>query len=224
MKHLKDQRGVALVLELILVAAVLAVAGLGVYTAMHRKTSTVATKVSPSPSKSASPTPTPTPTPDPYAGWKQGSLASEKLMFKYPSNWTLSTPTQSGYTGFVALKDNTGFVVDIDAFKSNTQNAALGGSLGATTFNTTVSKLSLGGKSAYLIDDLNASMYSGTVLSSCTGSKKCLYASPVTGDDIEVTIVFNAPGKTDFSGGPDNFSPSAAGYKQALQIANTLSF
>lgn len=220
MRYLKDQTGVALVLELVLVALVLTVAGIGVYTAIHRKPAPIAaTKASPSPSKS----PSPTPTPDPYAGWQQGSLQAEKLTFKYPVSWTLSHQPSNGYSGLVALNDKTGFTIDIDAFKPTAPDASGGGSLGATTFNTTVMSLRLGGKPAYLIDYQNASKYGGTVLSSCTGAKKCLYVSPTTGDDIEFNVFYNTPGKTDFSGGPDSFSPSAAGYQQALQIAKTLS-
>ncbi len=114
--------------------------------------------------------------------------------------------------------------MDISAFKPDSPSASGGGALGATTFNTVVSTLSIGGKSGYLIDksSLSTHQYSGTILSSCTGAKKCLFKSPTTGDDIEVNVFYNTPGKKDFSGGPDSFDPGAAGYKEALRIANTL--
>ena len=61
MNHLEDQRGVALILELLLVAVVLAVAGVGVYTAMHHKTALITqAKTTPTPASSASLTPAPT--------------------------------------------------------------------------------------------------------------------------------------------------------------------
>lgn len=61
MNQVKDQRGVALVLELVLVAVVLAAAGLGVYAAMHHK-ATPPVSASPTTAKSNSPKPTPEPT------------------------------------------------------------------------------------------------------------------------------------------------------------------
>jgi len=81
MPHLRDQRGVALVLEVILIAIIMAVAGFGVYIYIrHQSTISVATNSSPSPSSAA--------TPDIYAGWKTYTSSFEKLSFKYPPSWT----------------------------------------------------------------------------------------------------------------------------------------
>jgi hypothetical protein len=210
-------------LDIVLISAlviVIAVAGYFAYTNVT-KAKPVATS---STVAKHSPTPGPSKSPDPFAGWKTGKLGTENVTFMYPPNWSLSDANSgTSYTGFLALKDSTGFTIDIDAFKSDSQNASLGGSLGATTFNATVATLSLGGKSAYLIDAASQHLYSGTVLSACTGAKKCLFKSPITGDDIEVTIVYNKPGKTNSTGGPDNFDPAMPGYQEALKIANTLS-
>ena len=76
-----------MILELVLVVAVLAVAGLGIYTSMKHKSSTVAAKTTQGPSKPASPTP------DPYAGWQSYTLKYEKISLKYPSGWALSDQT-----------------------------------------------------------------------------------------------------------------------------------
>jgi hypothetical protein len=84
-----DERGVALVFELVLVAVVLGLVGLAIYTSMHHKSSpTVAIKSTPAPSKS--PSPTATPTPDPYAGWKTFCSAKTNACFRYDPSWTLA--------------------------------------------------------------------------------------------------------------------------------------
>jgi hypothetical protein len=61
MNYWKDQRGVALVLGLVLVAIVLAAAGFGIYSVAHNK-KPIATAPTPTPTKSASLSPTPAPT------------------------------------------------------------------------------------------------------------------------------------------------------------------
>jgi hypothetical protein len=77
MKHLKDQRGVAFVLELVLVVAVLTLAGVGVYTATHnKKPQTAVAKSSTTPAASIA--------------LKSGLLSAQKIAFTYPSSWSLS--------------------------------------------------------------------------------------------------------------------------------------
>jgi hypothetical protein len=95
LKHLKDETGVALIVELVLVAMVLAAVGVAVYMAVNHKTApTVASKTIPTPSKSVSPTPTP----NPYAGWATCADNYEGLSIKYPTNWTV-VPVVSSLCG-----------------------------------------------------------------------------------------------------------------------------
>ena len=59
-----DQRGVAMVLEVVIVAVVLAVSGLGIYAYVHAKKPTASVSgTTPTLSRSATPSPTSTPTP-----------------------------------------------------------------------------------------------------------------------------------------------------------------
>ncbi|GAC1603377.1 MAG: hypothetical protein NVS3B29_07870 [Candidatus Saccharimonadales bacterium] len=103
MKYLKDQRGAVLGLELVLVAVVLAVGGIGVYTAMHHKSSS--TNATPTPAKSASPSPT--------QSLKSGVLGAQKISFSYPSTWSLTNtttpvPNSAGTSGDMAILTSPG--------------------------------------------------------------------------------------------------------------------
>ena len=74
-----------MILELLLVAAILAVVGLGIYTSMQHKSSTAVA------AKSAlSTSPSTTATPNPYAGWKTFCSSKTNACFKYDSSWTLA--------------------------------------------------------------------------------------------------------------------------------------
>ncbi len=80
MKFLKNQRGVAMVLELILVAvvaAVLAIVGYRYYQSRHT--------AKPKSNSSAQ-----TAKKDPYAGWKTYTSTAEGISFKYPPTWMLT--------------------------------------------------------------------------------------------------------------------------------------
>lgn len=57
MKHLKDPRGVALILELVLATVILAVVGFAVYSTLHAKKASISS----TPSRSTSPAPSPSP-------------------------------------------------------------------------------------------------------------------------------------------------------------------
>jgi len=83
-KYLKDDRGVALVLELVLLAIVLTAAGFAGYKYItHKNAAGTVPKPKPhiaSPSSSA--------TPNQYAGWQTYTSKTEGLSFRYPPDWT----------------------------------------------------------------------------------------------------------------------------------------
>jgi len=89
MRYLKNEQGVAVILELLLVAAVLIVTGVGIYTASHRKSHTEVAST-PKTTRAPSMSPTPSPTPNPYAGWKTYTVPeATNISFKYPADWTV---------------------------------------------------------------------------------------------------------------------------------------
>jgi hypothetical protein len=89
MNHVKDQTGAALVVEIILVAVVLSMAGIAFYSSLKQE-APVITKATPMPTKA----PTPAPTPNMYAGWQTHTVAYEKASYKYPSTWKFSQTSQ----------------------------------------------------------------------------------------------------------------------------------
>lgn len=83
--HLRDQRGVAFIAEIILVALVVVAVGFAIYAASHRGTANKATQG--------------TPSPEPMANWKTYTSSLEKLSFKYPSSWTKVDTVESNVPG-----------------------------------------------------------------------------------------------------------------------------
>lgn len=213
MKHLEDERGVALVLEIVLVAIVLAAVGFAVYASTHgKKPATQTAKASPSPSSKPSPSPSVTPV-DPMSGWKTDSLKKEKLSFRYPSTWALTRQTVS--SGETVNITNGGFKIILDSLEPGT-DAGLGGMGGAVSYNAAVGSFKLGSGTAYLLDSATSGSYTGTVLSSCGGAKKCLVKSQSSSNYVDTGIYY---GK-----GPDNFSPTNPTYQEALKIVETLHY
>jgi hypothetical protein len=146
MKHIKSQRGAALVLEVILIVAVLAIVGLAVYQGNSAKNK-MASRPTPTPATSATPTPS-----NPYAGWKTYTSATEKASFKYPADWVKVASLESndpkadsvGYQSpdgsagiyWTSIVDGLGGMCDADA--------ALGSS-GACWLYTVVEKTAITG-------------------------------------------------------------------------------
>lgn len=91
---LKDERGAVLIVELVVLAVVLAAAGFAAYQYVGHK------NVS---NKAAAPKPhivaKSSPSPSPYAGWKSYTSTFEKLTFKYPTSWKPVAPLESNVTG-----------------------------------------------------------------------------------------------------------------------------
>ncbi len=107
MNHLRDERGVAPILELVLVALVLALAGVAVYSATHHKTTaTVATTASASPTKTASSSPSPSPTASP-----SNELDVPQLHFKMSLPAGLSGITYSIDPNTTGTANNTTYTV-----------------------------------------------------------------------------------------------------------------
>lgn len=150
MNHLKDQRGVAFILELALVAAVLVLVGIAVYASMHRKPAapTVA-KTTATISPSPSPSPSATPSPDVYAGWKTCNDTTEGISFKYPPNWSAtvdSTPNpcasakvQSGdyFQGTSPQTGSSPYIYMLQYFGNKQAMGCLDNSSGQTVLSVT---------------------------------------------------------------------------------------
>jgi hypothetical protein len=87
---LRNERGAVLVIELIVLAVVIAVAGFAIFRYLEHKKA-----VNPAATPVAR---TPAPTPDPYAGWKTFTSKYDKLSFKYPADWKLTDKSGTGDT------------------------------------------------------------------------------------------------------------------------------
>jgi hypothetical protein len=92
--QLRNERGAVLILELVVLAVVLAAAGFAGYHYINNRNATDQ-KTPPSRSKPV----VTSQTHDPYEGWKTYTSSLEKLSFKYPANWTSVTTTQSNVAG-----------------------------------------------------------------------------------------------------------------------------
>ncbi len=153
MKHFRDERGVALVLEVVLVALVSAGVGFAVYMSVHSKKTQTATNPTPSisPSSSASPTPTPT---------NKTQFTGSSLRFNYPSSWQL---VQTGEIGnlynsanpYVKGSTNNPPVIGVST-QADTDNGSIDAYLnrtysgsGATVTSKTLEQV--GGKQAYRV-------------------------------------------------------------------------
>ncbi len=84
---LKNERGSALVIEIIVLAVVLAAAGFAAYNYFQHKHQTGPAQPSVSQKPSTSPSASPSPTPDPYSGWSTYKSKTEGLSFRYPPGW-----------------------------------------------------------------------------------------------------------------------------------------
>jgi hypothetical protein len=106
MKSLKNERGAVLIIELIVFAVVLVVAGVAAFRYYEHKKA-----VNPRTTPVAR---TPEPTPDPYAGWKTYKLAKEGLSLRHPPSWKLIEQPASEYDfGGFKLTGPNGFMIKV---------------------------------------------------------------------------------------------------------------
>jgi hypothetical protein len=116
MKHLKDEHGMAFIVEIVLVAIVLAVVGLAVYASTQAKKTTSTVKTQSSPSA------TPTPTPNPTANWTKYNSSTGKFSLRYNPGWKVYT--FNSYALSTCHKDAKDNMLDIDTLRS--ANTAIG--------------------------------------------------------------------------------------------------
>ena len=112
----KNERGTALVIELVVLALVITVAGIAALRySEHRKASNPATTPLPR---------TPIPTPDPYPGWKTYKFEKEGLSVRFPPSWKLTEHAPAEYTfGGFSLASANNFVILVE-LKASPQDGA----------------------------------------------------------------------------------------------------
>ena len=210
--YLKDERGVALVIEVVLVAAVLVLAGFGVVANMHRQ-SQFANKPGPTPTPSAKPSPSPSPSATPVA-LAQAVYPPEKLKVSYPAGWTAAIDKISGYLHITKPSGAGHYEIWVGDYvpreASGYANTKDFKPISAFTFNQ---------HPAYLIEDQAAGMYE---LSACAAPNFCFFKSTVTpADSVFAYVTYSMPGAQSELALPTNDAPALA---QAKQILSSLSY
>ena len=145
-------------------------------------------------------------------------LNDEKLGLRLINGWG-SVVSQSNGSASIVLSHASGWQIHIDLLRS----AAGKGTGGEADYNVEVDKFKFGSTDVYLLDTQREGKQTQTVISNCSGSKKCLVESEKTDNYIDVYISYDvATGQPDDS--PDPFDPSDPIYRQALDIVKSLSY
>ena len=158
-----------------------------------------------------------------HQGWIEGVLATEQLSFYYPSGWTFSPIRDSDYVQIEQLENtSSGLTITFDSVKPDAPAASGGGSGGQASYGTTDGRGELDGKTVYYLDNKDSSTgeLEGAELSSCSGAKKCLYVSPLTGDDIEAALSVSDDSAGYAASG--EYSSTNPSYEQAIQILQSM--
>jgi len=210
--YMKDERGVALVIEVLLVAAVLVLAGFGVVANMHRQ-SQYANKPEPTPTPSAKPSASPSPTATPVA-LNQAVYPPEKLKVSYPAGWTAQIDHPSGDLHITKPSGPGHFEIWVGDY---TPGEAAG--YANTKDFKPVSAFTFNQRPAYLIEDQAAGMYE---LSACAAPNFCFFKSTVTPTgSVFAYVTYSTPGAQSELDLPTNDAPALA---QAKQILSSLSY
>ncbi len=218
MNHLKDQRGVALILEFILVAVVTLVLGAVGYRWWQSRHKTEPAKTS-----TQSQTTPKTATVDPYANWKNfnakmsdstgsGFNDAVGVTVKYDNNWTESSTSQ-------LTKTVSGRKYIISFQKNNTEYLAKGGAYALSL--STYSNFTSSGKTYYVV---SSSTTGGSYLSDCAPTSSSACSPKLSDGSYLFAFVYLYVGP----GGPGALDLTKADDQQALkefsQIISTIKF
>lgn len=107
MKHIRDERGVGLILEIVLVAVVLAMVGFAIYSSTQAKKSNDVKN---------QPTVSPATTPNITANWIKYSSSTGKFSFLHNPHWQIYT--YAGEALKTCMKDRQDNILDIETRKS----------------------------------------------------------------------------------------------------------